>query len=79
MFSNGGLTSTCIQSWCLSQTSAMRSRGSKDPSTVVPDVQLTSSGTIPFDSRKPQKHLSSQTDGAFSPLHIQHIPEVPEI
>lgn len=42
------LTSTCIQRLCFLQTSAMRSSGSKAPCTVVPDVQLTKTGTAPW-------------------------------
>ena len=41
------LTSTCSHSpWCW-HTSAIASRGSKAPSTVVPEVALTRNGTAP--------------------------------
>lgn len=46
------LTSTCIQRLCFSQTSAMRSSGSKAPCTVDPDVQLTRNGTAPWQNRE---------------------------
>lgn len=62
--STRGLTSTCIQSLCFSQTSAMRSSGSNAPCTVVPDVQLTRKGTAPWWKQTKCEH-SCLVLGAF--------------
>lgn len=45
------LTSTCIQSLCISQISAMSWSGSKAPNTVLPAVATTQKGVRPWDDK----------------------------
>lgn len=49
------LTSTWNHSPCRWQTSAIASRGSKAPSTVVPEVALTRNGTEPCGQKVEEK------------------------
>lgn len=49
------LTSTCNHSPWRWQTSAIASRGSKAPSTVVPEVALTRKGTEPCSQKVEEK------------------------
>lgn len=53
------LTSTCNHSPWRRQTSAIASKGSKAPSTVVPEVALTRNGTEPCSQKVEKKKLWS--------------------